>query len=159
MYPYAEAEVVFKLKKDINSPVELHEVLDYVSHVSTGMEIYDSRFGAVEASFNDSVADNASAAAFDHGPWIPANPELLNGLMAQVFVNDDVVEKSPLTSIRGNPWMAVVALSADLSAQGITLPSGSIIFSGSATQEILMRAGTTYKVEIKNLGSVVVTAS
>jgi 2-keto-4-pentenoate hydratase len=55
--------------------------------------------------------------------------------------------------------MAVVALSSELSALGITLPSGSIIFSGSATQEILMRAGSTYKVEIKNLGSVVVTAS
>ena len=159
MYPYAEAEVVFKLKKDINAPVELHEVLDYVSDVSTGMEIFDSRFGAVEASFNDSVADNASAAAFDHGPWVPANPELLDRLEAQVFVNDDVVEKSLLTSIRGNPWMAVVALSSELSALGLTLPSGSIIFSGSATQEILMRAGSTYKVEIKNLGSVVVTAS
>ena len=159
IYPYAEAEVVFKLKKEINSPIELHEVLDYVSHVSAGMEIYDSRFGDVEASFNDSVADNASAAAFSNSEWIPATAEILDGLEAKVFVNDDLVEKSLLTSIRGNPWMAVVALSTELAAMGISLPAGSIVFSGSATQEILMLAGSTYKVEIKGLGTVVVTAS
>ena len=159
IYPYAEAEVVFKLKKEINSPIELHEVLDYVSHVSAGMEIYDSRFGDVEASFNDSVADNASAAAFSNSEWIPATAEILDGLEAKVFVNDDLVEKSLLTSIRGNPWVAVVALSTELAAMGISLPAGSIVFSGSATQEILMLAGSTYKVEIKGLGTVVVTAS
>jgi 2-keto-4-pentenoate hydratase len=157
--PIAEAEVVFKLKKEINSPIELHEVLDYVSHVSAGMEIYDSRFGDAEASFNDSVADNASAAAFSYSEWIPASADILDGLEAKVFVNDDLVEETLLTSIRGNPWMAVVALSTELAAMGIRLPAGSIVFSGSATQEILMRAGSTYKVEIKGLGTVVVTAS
>jgi 2-oxopent-4-enoate/cis-2-oxohex-4-enoate hydratase len=159
MFPFAEAEVVFKLKKEINSPIELHEVLDYVSHVSAGMEIYDSRFGDAEASFNDSVADNASAAAFSYSEWIPASADILDGLEAKVFVNDDLVEETLLTSIRGNPWMAVVALSTELAAMGIRLPAGSIVFSGSATQEILMRAGSTYKVEIKGLGTVVVTAS
>lgn len=158
MFPFAEAEVVFKLK-EINSPIEQHEVLDYVSHVSAGMEIYDSRFGDIEASFNDSVADNASAAAHSHSEWIPATAEILDGLEAKVFVNDDLVEKSLLTSIRGNPWMAVVVLSTELSALGISLPAGLIVFSGSATQEILMLAGSTYKVEIKGLGTVVVTAS
>lgn len=159
MYPYAEAEVVFKLKKEINSPIELHEVLDYVSYVSAGIEIFDSRYGNVEVSFNDSVADNASAAAFAHGEWVPASPDILDGLEARVFVNDDLVEKSPLTSIRGNPWMAVVALSTELAAMGISLPAGSIVFSGSATQEILMLAGSTYRVEIEGLGSVVITSS
>lgn len=159
MYPYAEAEVVFKLKKDINSPIELHEVLEYVSHISAGLEIYDSRFGNVEVSFNDSVADNASAAAFSHSQWLPASIGILDGLEAQVFVNDDLVEESPLTSIRGNPWMAIVALSAELASMGISLPAGSIVFSGSATQEILMLAGNIYKVEINGLGSVVVTTS
>jgi 2-keto-4-pentenoate hydratase len=42
---------------------------------------------------------------------------------------------------------------------GICLPADSIIFSGSATQEVLMVAGSAYKVEIKGLGSVVITAS
>jgi 2-keto-4-pentenoate hydratase len=53
----------------------------------------------------------------------------------------------------------VVALSAELASMGLCLPADSIIFSGSATQEILMLAGNTYKVEIKGLGSVVITAS
>jgi len=70
-----------------------------------------------------------------------------------------VAEKAPLTSIRENPWMSVVALSAELASMGLCLPADSIIFSGSATQEILMLAGNTYRVEIKGLGSVVITAS
>jgi len=157
--PYSEAEVVFKLKKEINAPIELHEVLEYVSHVAAGMEIYDSRFGTLEASFNDAIADNASAAAFSYSQWLPASTEVLNGLEAQVFVNDQLVESAPLTSIRGNPWESIVALSNELTSLNITLPAGSIVFSGSATQEILMLAGNTYTVEIKGLGAVVVTAS
>ena len=68
-----------------------------------------------------------------------------------------------LSSILGNENLSNQMSSPldfiSVASMGISLPAGSIVFSGSATQEILMRAGSTYKVEIKGLGTVVVTAS
>ena len=43
IYPRAEAEVVFKLSKEISAEIHPSEVLDYVSHVAAGIEIFDYR--------------------------------------------------------------------------------------------------------------------
>jgi len=87
IYPRAEAEVVFKLSKEITGEIHPSEVLDYVSHVAAGMEILDYRFGEVEAYAEDCIADNAGAAAFAYGVWVPAHQENLDALVAEVFVN------------------------------------------------------------------------
>ena len=159
IFPRAEAEVVFKLSKEISSEVHPSQVLDYVSHVAAGMEILDYRFGEVEAFAEDAIADNAGAAAFAFGSWVPAHQENLDALSAEVFVNDQLVENAPLTAIQGNPWMAIVELSKTLAATGVKLSAGSIVFSGSATNGVHMVAGNVYRVEIKGLGSVEVKAS
>ena len=159
IYPRAEAEVVFKLSKEIAGEIHPSQVLDYVSHVAAGMEILDYRYGQVEAYAEDAIADNAGAAAFSFGAWVPAHQENLDALTAQVFVNDELIESAPLIAIQGNPWMAIVELSKVLAATGVKLAAGSIVFSGSATTGIHMVAGNNYRVEIKGLGSVEVKAS
>jgi 2-oxopent-4-enoate/cis-2-oxohex-4-enoate hydratase len=159
IYPRAEAEVVFKLSKEITGEIHPSEVLDYVSHVAAGMEILDYRFGEVEAYAEDCIADNAGAAAFAYGAWVPAHQENLDALTAEVFVNGALTQSAPLTAIQGNPWMAVVELSKVLAATGVKLAAGSIIFSGSATTGVPMVAGNSYRVEIKGLGNVEIKAS
>ena len=159
IYPRAEAEVVFKLSKEITGEIHPSEVLDYVSHVAAGMEILDYRFGEVEAYAEDCIADNAGAAAFAYGAWVPAHQENLDALVAEVFVNGALTQSAPLTAIQGNPWMAVVELSKVLAATGVKLAAGSIIFSGSATTGVPMVAGNSYRVEIKGLGNVEIKAS
>ena len=159
IYPRAEAEVVFKLSKEISEEIHPSQVLDYVSHVAAGMEILDYRFGEVEASAEDAIADNAGAAAFAYGAWVPAHQENLDALSAEVFVNGECVETAPLTAIQGNPWLAVVEFSKLAAATGVKIAAGSIIYSGSATTGVHMVAGNTYRVEIKGLGQVEVKAS
>ncbi len=159
IYPRAEAEVVFKVGKEISTEIHPSEVLDYISHVAAGMEILDYRFGQVEAYAEDCIADNAGAAAFAYGAWVAAHQENLDALTAEVFVNGILTESAPLTAIQGNPWMAVVEVSKLLAATGVKLVAGSIIFSGSATIGVQMVAGNNYRVEIKGLGSVDIKAS
>jgi len=134
-------------------------VLDYVSHVATGMEIFDYRYGQAQIYVNDAIADNAGAAAFAYSHWVPAHEENLENLTAQVFANGVEVETAPLTAIRGNPWLAVVLLSKLLAESGVKLPAGSIVFSGSATKGVHLVAGNSYAVEIKGLGRVEIKAS
>lgn len=159
IYPRAEAEVVFKIGKEISSEIHPSEVLDYVSHVAAGMEIFDYRYGHAQIYVNDAIADNAGAAAFAYSHWVPAHEENLENLTAQVFANGVEVESAPLTAIRGNPWLAVVLLSKLLAESGVKLPAGSIVFSGSATKGVHLVAGNSYAVEIKGLGRVEIKAS
>jgi 2-oxopent-4-enoate/cis-2-oxohex-4-enoate hydratase len=111
IYPRAEAEVVFKISKEISTEIHPSEVLDYVSHVATGIEIFDYRYGQAQIYANDAIADNAGAAAFVYSHWVPAYEANLENLTAQVFENDSEIETAPLTAIRGNPWLALVLLS------------------------------------------------
>jgi 2-keto-4-pentenoate hydratase len=159
IYPRAEAEVVFKISKEISSEIHPSEVLDYVSPVAAGMEIFDYRYGQAQIYAEDAIADNAGAAAFAFSHWVPAHEENLENLTAQVFANDLEVETAPLTAIRGNPWLAIVLLSKLLAENGVKLPAGSIVFSGSATKGVHLAAGNTYTVEIKGLGKVEIKAS
>jgi 2-oxopent-4-enoate/cis-2-oxohex-4-enoate hydratase len=156
IYPRAEAEVVFKLKKDISSPITIEQVLDYVDQVSVGMEIFDYRYGQAQIYSNDAIADNAGAAAFAHGPWVNATAEVFEGLQTQLLQNSEVIESAPLSAIRGTPWEALVQLSLLASTQGLVLKKDWIIFSGSATKGVVMSAGNKFSVETPGLGNVTV---
>ena len=154
IYPRAEAEVAFKISKEISTEIHPSEVLDYVSHVATGIEIFDYRYGQAQIYANDAVADNAGAAAFVHSHWVPAHEANLENLTAQVFENETEVETAPLTAIRGNPWLALVLLSKVLVENGVKVPAGSIVLSGSATKSFHLAAGNDYAVDVKGLGRV-----
>lgn len=151
--PVAEAEVVFKLKKNINSEISLEEVKDYVGEVAAGIEIFDCRYGAIDAYVDDAVADNACAGAFIYGEWIKAEDIDFAGGTISISFNGAVNQSVPASAIAGNPWQAVVNASRKLAEAGVELPEGSIIFSGSATTGIPLVAGD-YEVEITNLGKV-----
>lgn len=154
IYPRAEAEIAFKISKEISTEIHPSEVLDYVSHIAAGIEIFDYRYGQAQIYANDAIADNAGAAAFIYSHWVPAHEANLENLTAQVFKNEDEVDTAPLTAIRGNPWLALVLLSKVLVESGVKLPAGSIVLSGSATRSFHLAAGNNYAVDIKGLGRV-----
>jgi 2-keto-4-pentenoate hydratase len=156
--PRAEAEVAFKISKEITTEIHPSEVLDYVSHVATGIEIFDYRYGQAQIYANDAIADNAGAAAFVYSHWVPAHEANLENLTAQVFKNEDEIDTAPLTAIRGNPWLALVLLSRVLVEDGLKLPAGSIVLSGSATRSFDLVAGNKYAVDVKGLGRVEIKA-
>ena len=158
VFPRAEAEVVFKISKEITTEIHPSEVLDYVSHVATGIEIFDYRYGQAQIYANDAIADNAGAAAFVYSHWVPAHEANLENLTAQVFENDSEVETAPLTAFRGNPWLALVLLSKVLVEDGVKLPADSIVLSGSATRSFDLVAGNNYAVDVKGLGRVEIKA-
>lgn len=154
IYPQAEPELAFKIGKEIKTEIQLSEVLDYVSHVAVGIEIFDYRYGRAQIYATDAIADNAGAAAFVHSDWVVASEANLEHLTVQVIKNEDVVDTAPLTAIRGNPWLSLVLLSKVLVENGVKLSAGMVVFSGSATKGLHLVAGNEYTVEIKGLGRV-----
>ena len=151
--PLAEAEVVFKLAKDLDRSISLEEVFDFVSHIAPGIEVFDCRYGAIDPYIDDAIADNACAGAIAIGTWVDAKSHDLTSSEISIFVNESLNQKVSTKAIAGNPWQAVVNASEKLANAGVVLPAGSIIFSGSATNGIAMQPGK-YRVEITGVGEV-----
>jgi 2-oxo-3-hexenedioate decarboxylase len=156
--PVAEAEVVFKLKQELAGAIELDQVQDFVGEVAAGIEVFDCRYGAIDAYIDDAVADNACSGAFIYGNWVTADSIDFANVTISITENGRLDQTVPASDIAGNPWLAVVNASQKLADAGVKLPAGSIIYSGSATTGIEIKPGE-YEVEISNLGKVTLKVS
>lgn len=156
--PLAEAEVVFKLKQELAGAIELDQVKDFVGEVAAGIEVFDCRYGAIDAYVDDAVADNACSGAFIYGNWVTADSIDFTNVTISISEHGRVNQTVPASVIAGNPWQAVVSASRKLAEAGVKLPAGSIIYSGSATTGIEIKPGA-YEVEITNLGKVTLKVS
>jgi 2-oxopent-4-enoate/cis-2-oxohex-4-enoate hydratase len=153
VWPRAEGEVVFKLAKDVSEVIAPADAKSYVEAITVGAEFLDYRSANPDPLIDEAIADNAGAAGFALGQWV--RPELLSSeLVASIHEDDVCVTKAPVSTIFGNPWMAIVKLSEIMAANKLTLVKGSILFSSSATEGIVLQAGKNYRIEIESLGKI-----
>ena len=153
IHPIAEAEIVFKLSRPLDREISASEAQDFVEELAPGIEVFDCRYGAIDPFIDDAIADNACAGAISIGAWVSAKSLDPVNATIEIFEGNQLKESVPATNIAGNPWNALANVSKRLIADGVILPEGAIIFSGSATTGINMKTGE-YKVEISGLGSV-----
>jgi 2-keto-4-pentenoate hydratase len=157
VWPRAEGEVVFKLAKDVFEAITLADAPSYVEAITVGAEFIDYRSADPDPLIDEAIADNAGAAGFALGDWV--SPDLLSSdLVASIHEDGVCVTKAPVSTIFGNPWMAIVRLSELMEASNVTLAKGSILFSSSATDGIVMQAGKNYRIEIEKLGHIEIRA-
>ena len=155
--PIVEAEIVFKLGRELSGEISLSEASNYISEIAPGIEIFDCRYGAIDPFIDDAIADNACAGAYAIGNWVKNENIDFAKVSVSIIFNEQEQERVLATNVAGNPWQAVVNASIKLAETGVTLPAGSIIFSGSATQGIAMQTGK-YCVEISSFGEVTLDA-
>ena len=152
-WPRVEAEVVFKLSQDVSHVIKLEDARSYVEAITVGAEILDYRSKNPDPFVEEAIADNAGAAGFALGDW--ESPKLLSSdLVASINEDGVCVTKAPVSTIFGNPWMAIVKLSELMAVHHLTLAKGSILFSSSATEGIVLKSGKEYQIEIQNLGEI-----
>ena len=157
VWPRAEGEVVFKLAKDVSEVIALADAKSYVEAITVGAEFLDYRSANPDPLIYEAIADNAGAAGFALGEWV--SPELLSSeLVASIHEDDVCVTKATVSTIFGNPWVAMVKLSELMAANNTTLAKGSILFSSSATDGIVMQSGKKYRIEIESLGKIEIKA-
>ena len=158
VWPRAEGEVVFKLAKDVSEVIALADAKSYVEAITVGAEFLDYRSANPDPLIDEAIADNAGAAGFALGEWV--SPELLSSdLVASIHEDDVCVTQAPVGTIFGNPWMAIVKLSELMAANKTRLAKGSILFSSSATDGIVMQLGKKYRIEIERLGEIEISVS
>jgi 2-oxo-3-hexenedioate decarboxylase len=151
-----EPEIAFLIDKELKGPVSRNQIIEACSGVCSAMEIIDSRFLNFKYfSLPDVVADNCSSSYFVLSSTVKKINDLdLENLEMDMKVNGETVQKASSKEISGNPINSLVQLCEMLHSRGITLPAGSIVLAGAATQAVALTAGTQILLTVENLGSV-----
>lgn len=160
IHPKIEPEIAFMIRREIRGIPTVREALASCSGVCAAMEILDSRYtGFKYFSLPDVVADNSSSAYFVMGRDV-LDPTAADwaSLEMTMEVNGKPVETGISSAISGNPVNSIVELCKLLSARGLSLPAGTIVLAGAATQAVQLESGMKVELKVQRLGSVIVRA-
>lgn len=159
IHPRAEPEIAFVLRRRIEGPTTVTDVLRATEAVLPAVEIVDSRY-ATAFRVPDSVADNAGAARVAFGAQARAPGELADlSVLGCVFRSRGGVDTAAGGAAMGHPAAAVVWLAAALAARGEGLEDGSIILTGGLTASVPLRTHGLVTAEFDGLGPITVRAS
>lgn len=153
--PKAEGEIAFLLKEDLQGPgVTVADVLRATASVMPCFEIVDSRIRDWKIQIQDTVADNASAAAFVLGDSAvdPRDVDLACVGMT-LEKNGEIVATGAGAAALGHPANAVAWLANTLGHLGIGLKAGEIVLSGSLAAMVPVQAGDQLRISLGGIGS------
>ncbi len=153
IHPRAEPEVAFQVKKDIDRPISIEEVPDYIDKMTVGLEIIDSRYKDFKFTLEDVVADNCSSTGFVLGEWQDLQYPF-SALDINLQIDNQIVESGSSSAILNNPLQSIVELSRLASASGLTVKSGQIILAGAATAAVYLKPHQQVTAKLENYGEV-----
>ena len=154
--PKVEAEIALVINQDLTK--EKHTFADIISateYALPAIEVVDSRIENWKISLIDTVADNASSAAFVLGsrPVKLDNLDLVNCKMIMTR-GEEVVSQGVGKACLANPLNAAVWLADEMVRRGRPLLKGDIILTGALGPMVVAQPGDEFKVEIEGFGSV-----
>ena len=153
--PKAEAEIAFRLKRDLRGPgVMASDVLAATDRVFACFEIVDSRIRDWKIRIQDTVSDNASCGVFviDEQGVDPREVDLLACPMT-MEKNGRVVATGNGAATMGSPLEAVAWLANAMGRLGVTLRAGEIVLSGALGAMVPVVAGDRLHANIAGIGA------
>lgn len=154
--PKVEAEIALVLKADLTQDQHsLEDIIAATDYAVAAIEVVDSRIEHWKISLLDTVADNASSAAFVLGQnKVPlAELDLVNCRM-QMTRAGELVSEGIGKACLDNPLNAAVWLADEMVKRGRPLQAGDIVLTGALGPMVVVQAGESYQVNIDGLGSV-----
>jgi 2-keto-4-pentenoate hydratase len=154
--PKIEAEIAFVMGKSIEAAEPtLVDVMRGIEYALPAMEIVGSRIAAWNIKFVDTVADNASSAAYVLG----SSPRKLSQFdlrlcgMAMLHKGEPVSTGAGAACL-GNPLNAVLWLARTMARLGSPLREGDLILSGALGPMVAVKPGDIFETRINGLGTV-----
>lgn len=153
IHPRVEPEIAFRVSKNIDRPLTLDELPDYLDGMAAALEVIDSRYENFKFSLEDVVADNCSSTGYVIGKWNDLKINISN-LKIDLLENDKLIESATSAAILDNPLLSVVELSRLASDTGLVVKKGHVILAGAATAAIFLKQNSRYKTTVEQLGDV-----
>lgn len=154
--PKAEGEIAFVLGKDItHADVTMAELMSSVEYLLPALEIVDSAIEDWKITITDTVADNASAAAYVLG----RNPVRLDNLdlaLEGMILNKNhkIAAMGVGAACLGNPLNACLWLARTMVAVGQPLRAGDVLLSGALGPMVAVEKGDHLDLRLTRLGQV-----
>lgn len=154
--PRIEGEIAFVLKSDLKGPgVTPGDVVRATAGVMPALEIIDSRITDWKIKIQDTVADNASSAAFVVGARMVPIKKLDLRNVGFVFIkNGKIASTGAGAAVLGGPVQSVAWLANKLGTYDIGLKAGEIILSGSAVAAVPVEKGDSINLTVDRIGTV-----
>ena len=150
--PRVEAEVAFRLARDIDVPEEeitLALVREVVDVALPALEIVDSRIADWDIGFTDTVADNASSGLFvvgtDGKPLTEVEPV---DVEMSLSINGEVRSSGNGAACLGDPLEALRWLAVQSARYGDPLRAGQLVLSGALGPFVPFAAGDRVEASI-----------
>lgn len=154
--PRIEAEIAFVIGRDIDAAEPtLVDVMRSIDYALPAMEIVGSRVAGWNIKFVDTVADNASSAAFVLG----TSPRKLSEFdlrlcgMAMTLRGEPVSTGAGAACL-GNPLNAVLWLARTMARVGSPMRAGDLVLSGALGPMAAVQPGDIFETRINGLGTV-----
>ena len=154
--PKIEAEVAFVFGRDltVESPTQV-DVINAIEYALPALEIVGSRIANWNIKFVDTVADNASSAAYVLGST-PKKPSEFDLRLCGMVMNrrGEPVSVGAGAACLGNPLNAVVWLARTMATLGRPIKAGDLVLSGALGPMVPVVAGDVFETKINGLGNV-----
>jgi len=154
--PKVEAEIALVLKEDLDKVKHSFvDIINATDYALAAIEIVDSRIENWKISLIDTVADNASSAAFVLGskPVQLKDIDLANCKMS-MSRKGELVSEGVGKSCLANPLNAAVWLADEMVRRGNPMKKGDIVLTGALGPMVAVHPGDEFQVEIEGFGSV-----
>ncbi|MBZ0225055.1 MAG: 2-oxo-3-hexenedioate decarboxylase [Comamonas sp.] len=156
IHPKVEPEICFVTRTELTGPgCSIAHVLAASDVVLPGIEVIDSRYRDFKFDLKSVVADNTSAARFAVGGHaVDARGVDLRTTGIVLEKNGVPVALGAGAAVLGHPAAAVAMLVNHLGRRGKSLPAGSLVLSGGATEAVAVKAGDHVCLRMQGMGSV-----
>jgi 2-keto-4-pentenoate hydratase len=156
LYPRVEVEVGFILAADLpGAGCTEDDVLAATGALVPSIELIDTRVTDWKIALCDTIADNASSAAFALGEARVSPADIdVKTIDAVLTRNGEVIAEGRSDAVLGNPVTAVAWLARKVESYGVRLKAGDVVLPGSCTRAIDARAGDEFVADFTGLGSV-----
>ena len=156
IHPKVEPEIAFVTRTELKGPgCNIASVLAASNIVLPGIEVIDSRYRDFKFDLKSVVADNTSASRFVvGGRAVDARSVDLRTTGIVLEKNGQAVALGAGAAVLGHPAAAVAMLVNHLGRRGKSLPAGSLVLSGGATEAVSVQAGDHVRLRVQGMGSV-----
>ncbi|MFT4021452.1 MAG: 2-keto-4-pentenoate hydratase [Acinetobacter sp.] len=154
--PKVEAEIALVLQQDLTQIKHTYaDIISATAYALPAIEIVDSRIADWKISLIDTVADNASSAAFVLGsrPVTLDRLDLVNCKM-QMHRKEELVSQGQGKACLANPLNAAIWLADEMVRRGRPLLAGDIVLTGALGPMVVVQSGDEFTVEIEGFGTV-----